>query len=774
MARDKTQPRLFDLFQNGLFNIPSYQRAYSWEEQQVTDLLDDIGYLHQDRIEFTREKDEGEQYDKFHYFGNIVVQRTGEQKVGRSNIDEYDVIDGQQRLTSIAVFVHAINKVLRELRDDGTLSDPDLQSEVDHMIEDNRELILEKRGHHRLVPDDRNRSFFIDLIVQGQRPTDLQPETPAQHRLLEARETFLEWIGKKRNAVESPEEFIVYLDELCTTLYDYVIVTKFEVESTSEAGRFFVVLNDRGKDLTTIEKIKGYLIYCADRQGNQPLADEVYRRIGEVVEQITEVGDEDLIDRFVREHWRAFTGEYNYDSGSDLTEIHRRIKTLDMHAPRERDKIGQEEWVRAYMESMSSCAGYFQELENPDVAREKLSNQGKPELGDTIAHEMKRFNVGAGRTSRNLLPLLLGARQNFGLSKEYLIVLRLCTSLVFRLYTILGERVDKRRSHLRKLGYPLLWAGREDEVNAIFGPGHESARSAKPFPDSDSAFTGITERLDSMIGESCPDYLIWEYLTQDNILEGNSEINWNGMGTSDVLYLLYEYEWYLTTADNPSPRYTYDEIGLFGSSDRKVQLEHIWPQSPRDLDQDLEEAHEDYVNSLGNLLMISVDSNLTASNKSYADKYPEYMKSKAKFQQFNQLPDPKDIGWGPQQIESRTEQLVDFVLHWWGGLSEAHVTVRNYDDLSSEMRSKVDSQLRNEIRRYCVEDRDRYPVSVSVGGNSLEGEGWRGYNFCCETVDVTATLYNDELSFECSRCGDLFESVPYSLRERSTEVFLSS
>ncbi len=76
------------------FFIPSYQRGYRWKEQNVTDLLDDIW-------EFIQKPEKGR--DEFYCLQPIVV------KEGQDG--QYEVIDGQQRLTTIFMIIHYANEM---------------------------------------------------------------------------------------------------------------------------------------------------------------------------------------------------------------------------------------------------------------------------------------------------------------------------------------------------------------------------------------------------------------------------------------------------------------------------------------------------------------------------------------------------------------------------------------------------------------------------------------------------------------------------------------
>jgi len=77
---------LFDSSQKR-FTIPIYQRAYSWEIQQWKDLLDDI----------KEQLDSANNYS----LGNVLLEMVAKDR-------EYEVIDGQQRLTTIVIFLSAL------------------------------------------------------------------------------------------------------------------------------------------------------------------------------------------------------------------------------------------------------------------------------------------------------------------------------------------------------------------------------------------------------------------------------------------------------------------------------------------------------------------------------------------------------------------------------------------------------------------------------------------------------------------------------------------
>ena len=98
----KDNPKVLNFYHllNNTFNIPEYQRGYRWEKKQVVDLLNDIK-------DFIRRRDSGKVNTKeFYCLQPIVVFNTSE--------NEYDVIDGQQRLTTLYLILKALNKTIED------------------------------------------------------------------------------------------------------------------------------------------------------------------------------------------------------------------------------------------------------------------------------------------------------------------------------------------------------------------------------------------------------------------------------------------------------------------------------------------------------------------------------------------------------------------------------------------------------------------------------------------------------------------------------------
>ena len=104
---------LQDLFNNRVFRVPDYQRGYAWEEQQVGEFLEDLSLLTSSRR---------------HYTGTVVlyepesphaIKKTDNE--GTSYV-EAKIVDGQQRLTTVALLLNEIARALSEYEGSSVLA----------------------------------------------------------------------------------------------------------------------------------------------------------------------------------------------------------------------------------------------------------------------------------------------------------------------------------------------------------------------------------------------------------------------------------------------------------------------------------------------------------------------------------------------------------------------------------------------------------------------------------------------------------------------------
>ncbi|MEO8616631.1 MAG: DUF262 domain-containing HNH endonuclease family protein [Luteolibacter sp.] len=206
------------------FDIPSYQRAYSWDvnagKQQVRQFIADLEEQHP---------------DKGYYLGHFLFEQGKESKL--------HVIDGQQRLTTVVIFFAA---VVQEM--EGRLINGDTEA---HSIELSRlrETYFIRDGRRRFDTVAGDRGFFRARILDR---TSREPgDTSSRRRIAEADEWFSKAIKDKPT-----HELRRWVD-----LVEAAAITTFPVTDKIQATQIFAFQNDRGKDLTQLEKLKAYLMY---------------------------------------------------------------------------------------------------------------------------------------------------------------------------------------------------------------------------------------------------------------------------------------------------------------------------------------------------------------------------------------------------------------------------------------------------------------------------------------------------------------------------------
>jgi hypothetical protein len=131
-----------DLLKSNFF-IPSYQRGYRWTEQQVTDLLNDINEFSPKEIPNSNEK-------TWYCLQPIVVKQKSE--------NEWDVIDGQQRLTTIFLVIHYMNEMWKGKQKNNEFN---LRFETRDKSQEFLKNILVEENSDKVVVNDENIDFHF-------------------------------------------------------------------------------------------------------------------------------------------------------------------------------------------------------------------------------------------------------------------------------------------------------------------------------------------------------------------------------------------------------------------------------------------------------------------------------------------------------------------------------------------------------------------------------------------------------------------------------------
>lgn len=368
------------LFGNGLrYRIPPFQRDYSWTQDQWDDLWQDsVATL-----------SPGE---PAHYMGYFVLQT-------RDN-RSFDVIDGQQRLTTLTLLALAVLRALQDLVESGV--DPDGNR---RRIEQLRSTYIGYLDPVTLVPqsklglNNRNDRFFQNYLVPLRKLP--QRGLTASERLL--RQGF-EWLLRQVNERLGPARDGAALASLLDAVSDRLFFTVITVTDELNAFTVFETLNSRGVRLSPTDLLKNYLFSVVHRESPHPTEIDALERRWEAM--VGRLGGETFTD-FLRAHWNS---RHRFVREGDL------FKTMRASTP---DKAAVFTLLRGMEEDLDTYAA-LPAPEDPLWEGEQRRH----------IRELRMFSV------RQPWPLLMAAHRAFD-ADGFTALLRACSVISFR-YNVIG------------------------------------------------------------------------------------------------------------------------------------------------------------------------------------------------------------------------------------------------------------------------------------------------------------------------------------------------
>jgi len=243
---------VYELFAGKVFRVPDYQRNYAWEKKNWEDFWNDIK--------------EGLLTKTEHYWGTIALKSTDESLYCSEKdipFNLFEVVDGQQRITTIYLFLLALANVGK----------PAL-----------RESFIKCGNIYRLELGGLNNKVLKDLV-------DRKNPSPA----IKTNKLLKECLEYFENQIRSFNR----LDKLSEYLQNITFSLEFVVQDQTLAVKAFESLNDRGKPLTLLDKTKSYLMFVSLRYLNNKLNGQINTAFGNVFTNydiIKEIGEQENID----------------------------------------------------------------------------------------------------------------------------------------------------------------------------------------------------------------------------------------------------------------------------------------------------------------------------------------------------------------------------------------------------------------------------------------------------------------------------------------------
>lgn len=598
------------VFENRLLRIPAYQRGYAWQRQQWDEFLEDLELLPEGRV---------------HYTGTVVIHSVPGGVVKDKRGKQYrvfDIVDGQQRLTTIVLLLDAIRRELLEVN---------LHDLADG-IRETYIAVLDRNGQPlpKLTLNEDTHSYFFDHVLHD-KPC-LDGNRMRSHRnLSDAKTHFAAYLQDQRT--KRGHDYATWLETLHDKTCNQLSLTVYAVNEESDAGVIFEVMNNRGKPITELEKVKNYLLYLASKlnlDSTHDLAKRVNGAWTHIFHRLMSsgLGSEDNEDQLLRVHWlMAYDpAEKNWGGSKSLKQKFHLRNYEGRH-----DELLQD--LSTYVDGLRDAATAFCDAANPRHPDAFSDLRGEPSLRIRViraAEKLPRLRVLAP-----FFPLLIAVRVKHPQAGQfYLAALDACERYAFRVYRLLQRRSNAGRSTLILTGHA-LYVGRYTMEQAL----------------------GVLRMLTLQFS---PNYDFQQAL---DLNAGRDWYHWVGLK-----YFLYEYESHL--ADARQRDMAIQWAHLEADEAKKQTVEHILPQTPKDPywhERFTDDQKARYTHDIGNLC-------LTVDNSSYGNKKFPLKRGAAgagtRCYAEGFLVMERDLAaytdWDEQSLLDRRNRIVDWAVSRWG------------------------------------------------------------------------------------------------------------
>jgi uncharacterized protein with ParB-like and HNH nuclease domain len=377
--QDTTSLTYRQLMGNGLqYKIPKFQRDYTWEIEHWDDLWHDINVL--------RKNEESD-----HYMGYLVLQT--------SDNKNFQIVDGQQRLTTLSVMILVVLKCLKDLADNNIDTDNNMKrmealrnSYIGYL--DPVTLISNNKLELNRNTDDYYRQHIVLL-----KELPLRNINSSEKQMRECFNWYYERIKKEFTTGEALAAFI-------DSLADKLFFTRISVSDDFNAFKVFETLNARGVQLSAADLLKNHLFSVVDE--SKPHRSEIEELEVLWSKVVGKLGNQKFED-YLRYYWNS------KNKTARKTAL---FKTI-------RKNILDKKQAFALIRELNDVADVYMAFQNPD---DDLWN-GKPEISNAL-EELKLFQI------KQTLSLFIAAYYNLD-ETGFTRLVKSCSIVSFR-YNIIG------------------------------------------------------------------------------------------------------------------------------------------------------------------------------------------------------------------------------------------------------------------------------------------------------------------------------------------------
>lgn len=602
---------LNQLLSQSLFQIPSYQRGYAWEEKQWTEFIQDLDALVEDEVVIAS-----------HYTGTVVTYQGKADPVPYhlSRLKSVDVVDGQQRLTTSSLY---LSIVVHKLIQAG-------EKDFEQVIP----LFLYSAASTKLTLNNDTQDLFHDLIKAGAPGT--RPTSTHQVRLAEAHRHLKGHVDARFTAKGS--EGVSYLKQLFEAITERLVFTFYTIEKESEIGMTFELMNSRGKGLSVLELLKNYLMHWIYRNASSATQEGLTHLVNKSwKDAYTNLGSthgRGREDQCLRVAWTLYCSfppmnwdGYNGFKGNAYLPLRNFRNEPKPETAQFKTKEATQKFLERFAEGLALVSKHYSRIVAPDPSE---CTSAEELIWLTKIHHTGNI--------ANFLPLMTAARIKVSQEKanepDYCALLMALEAYAYRVFLFEGKRSNTGKSSFHR------WA--------------------------DDVFSGR---------HTLPEVTSWIYFLMDEYSPVETFASWNSRPENWyahrglLRYTLFEYELHLLATDGKGKGPALSWGDLMSDS----TIEHILPQTPDDNSEwRLKWTAEDmkiHLHDLGNLVLTQNNSNYKnfdfQRKRGVAGKSPSYIHS--------DIRQERDVSgyedWTTEQVILRRSKIVGWILGRWKSMN---------------------------------------------------------------------------------------------------------
>ena len=375
-----------ELIGNGKkYKIPEFQRDFSWKEENWEDLWQDL-------------KDVYWGLEEQHYMGAIVLQNTNDKKT-------FTVVDGQQRITTLSLFILAIAKHIKELVEKNINSaenEERLKKILDTYTGEKSLSDLYRKS--KLTLNENNDSFYQSRILEFKEPDNYIKLRDSEKLIYDAYKYFYKKIKEFFQTISGEK-----LGEFLEKSLDGLMFIQITVDDDISAYTVFETLNARGVELTTTDLLKNFLFAIVASLGKTGSEFKILKENWQLI-----------VDTVGLKNFPVFLRFY-LNSKQDIVRKERLFKEIKKQVKSPKEAI-------ELIDTLKKTAYLYAAILNPDDDFwTEYSNQ--KEIRQSLS-ELKLFNI------TQPIPLIFAINER---KKEWLPkLLKIIVSISFR-YNVIGK-----------------------------------------------------------------------------------------------------------------------------------------------------------------------------------------------------------------------------------------------------------------------------------------------------------------------------------------------